>query len=271
VVDNGLVTRSPEPVKARRGWKRWGTLLGVAIVVLIVVLALPTWVGGWAPLAHWTCQRGSDVANETVQIPSLLLNSPYGGRVWGNVTFPLGFLPFGLVGESTGDANGGADWAGFQSNITVSTVENQTVWGPGSNVRCSEPFSVSLSPIGNPSLGITLLGAGNLSDQHEPTVLFPGYVNTIYFLNGFEAANSENVSTCGGPTQSVPLVTSTSLTLWAHFVSDGHNSTAAFTVPIVDSQYHYWFPANFGTWQVDNLSAPGGPGGGWAFSYTPCS
>jgi len=35
-------------------------------------------------------------------------------------------------------------------------------------------------------------------------------------------------------------------------------------------QYHYSFPANFGTWQVDNLSAPGGSGGGWAFSYSPC-
>jgi len=31
--------------------------------------------------------------------------------------------------------------------------------------------------------------------------------------------------------------------------------------------WSYWFPPDFGTWQIDNLSAPGGPGGGWAFNF----
>jgi hypothetical protein len=114
------------------------------------------------------------------------------------------------------------------------------------------------------------MGQGNVSDQQEPVVLFPGHSNTIYFLNGFDTPDSGSISTCGEPAQSLPLVTSTHLTLWAHFASDGQNYSVPFNLPIVESQFHYWFPANFGTWQVGNLSASGGPGGGWAFSYSPC-
>ena len=270
---NEIAAPQPEPGKPRRRWKRWTAIAGIAAVVLIVGLALPTWVGGWAPLAHWTCQPGSQVLNQSAQIPAQLLNAPFGGRVWANVTTPPGLILRGTsieTGLGTSDSNGGVDWNGFQANVTVSTVENETAWGPGSNVRCTQPFEVNLIANGDVSTGIAILGPGNISDQHEPNVLFPGYANTIYFSNGFQAANSENISTCGGPAQSLPLVTSNYLTLWAHFASGGQNYTIPFTLHLVESQFHYWFPANFGMWQVDNLSAPGGPGGGWAFSYSPC-
>lgn len=251
--------------------KRWAVTSALAVSVLIVGLFTPTLIGGWAPLLRWTCASTGEVMAETVQIPGLLLNSPYAGRAWGNVTYPLGFLPDDLIGQGTKESNGGAAWAGFLATVTVDTVGNETAWGPGANVHCSQPFGVTLSPIGNPSVGIPILGPGNLSDRDEPTVLFPGNSSGISFWNGFGLANSGNVTTCGDPALSLPLVTSTYLTLWASFSFGGQSHSASFSVPVVMSQFHYWFPANFGTWQVDNLSAPGGPGGGWAFSYSPCS
>ena len=257
---------------ARRLGKRWAIASILAISALGIGLVLPTLIGGWAPALHWACQPVGQVTNQTAQIPAQSLNAPYGGRVWANVTTPPGLI---LRGSNTGiilraqDSDGGVSWNGFQANVTVFADENETMWGPGSNVRCTLPFEVVLNPTGEFSAGIALLGQGNLSDRQEPNVLYPGYANIVYFSNGFQAANSQNISTCGGSSQSIP-VSSMHLTLWAHFTSGGANHTAPFNVPIVVSAFHYWFPANFGTWQVDNLSAPGGPGGGWAFSYSPC-
>ena len=243
--------------------------LSLVAAAVVIVLFAPTLVAGWAPVLHWKCApRGVALAATTVQVPALMLNSPYGGQVWGNVTFAPGFLPGSLSGMGTHDTNGGADWAGFQANVSVTTVENETVWGPGSNVRCSQPFEAVLDPIGNPSEGLQLLGPGNISDRQEPSVLFPGSPSTISFSNAFGVANSEEISTCDVPAQSLPAISS-HLTLWVRFAWSGQNYTAPLNLPIIESSYHYWFPSN-GTWQVDNLSAPGGPGGGWAFSYSPC-
>jgi hypothetical protein len=251
--------------------KRFRVLVtGTAITAVLIVLFVPTVAGGWAPVLHWTCELNKQVATQGVQIPGLLLNSPYGGRSWANVTYPVGFLPDDLASEGTQESNGGAAWAGFESNLTVFSLANASVWGPGANSRCSQQFTVVLAPIGDPSVGITILGPGNMSDQREPTVLGPNASNSISFFNGFLQSNLENVSTCGGAAQSLPLVSSTYLTLWAHFDVDGTNHTASFDLPIVEAQFHYWFPANFGIWQIDNLSASGGPGGGWSFSYASC-
>jgi hypothetical protein len=250
--------------------RRWTTGSAILILAIVVGLFTPTIIGGWAPVLHWTCQPVSRVLNQTVQIPSVLVNSPYGGNASGAVMLPPGFLPGFLVGMGTGATNGGSTAAAFLSNITVSVVKNGTVWGAGTNRRCSGPFEITLAPIGAPSLGIPLLGLGNISDRLEPDLLFPQSPDLIYFSNGFQSANWENISTCGGTAQKLPLVFATYLTLSAHFAWGGENHAVPFNLPMVSSQFEYEFPADFGTWQVDNLSAPGGPGGGWAFSYSPC-
>jgi hypothetical protein len=246
----------------------------VIALAVVVGLLVPTVIGGWAPVLHWTCQRGAQVLNRSARIPAQLLNSPFGGWVWGNVTTPPGLIERGTgISDILGSSyyNGGVVWNGFQANVSVFTLSNQTAWGPGDSTRCSEPFEVDLIASGNISTGIALVLPGNVSDQHEPTVLFPGYPNILSFQNGFSTPNMANVSTCGGPAWSSPRVVSSDLTLWANFSIGTQNHVQPFLVPLVTSVFHYWFPANFGTWQVDNLSAPGGPGGGWAFSYSPCS
>jgi hypothetical protein len=241
------------------------------VAVLVIGLFTPTLVLEWAPVLHWACDSESEVVAETVQIPALLLNSPFGGQSWANVTLPVGYIPGDLISQGTQDSNGGAAWAGFEANVTIYRVANLTEWGPGSNVRCTAPYSVDLKPLGNPSVGIPIMGPGNESDQKEPQVLFPGQPNLIYFVNGFRSASAETISTCGGPSQSVP-VTSFQLNLWARFVLDGRNQSVGIHLPIVETNFHYLFPANYGTWQVDDLNlGQDPPGGGLAFAYTPCA
>lgn len=241
---------------------------------VIAILLLLTAVGSWAPILHWTCQPGARVLDQRTEIPLQFLNAPYGGWVWGNVTTPPGVILRGTnVGIFLGSSfmNGGVVWNGFEANVTAFSTSNQTEWGPGGNSRCTGPFEVELIADGNFSTGIQLAAPGNVSDENMPTVLLPSNPGPVTFSDRFTVANSANISTCGRGPASLPLVTSHNLTLWVSFTSGGLTRVMAIQAPIIDSTFHYWFPANFGSWQVDNLSAPGGPGGGWAFSYSPCS
>jgi len=163
----------------------------------------------------------------------------------------------------------------FTVNATVYAQSNVTTWGPGTNSRCSQPFSIGLS---SPSIyalaGGGILGVNNTSDANEPSYALiyegtPNQIHSLTFDNSFGVANAANISTCGGPARSLPLVLSNYLNVWFPVTIRGQNLTVPYTIPVTES-YHYIFPADFGTWQVDNLSAPGGPGGGWAFSYSPC-
>jgi len=249
-------------------------IVGASVVACAIGLGLllPSVIGGWAPVLHWNCEVLGEVGAGTVQIPGLLLNSPFEGKAWGNVTYASGFIPDNLVGEGTQDSDGGAAWAGFESNVTVFSVGNETHWGPGTNTDCGSAREVQLTPIGNPSLGIPIMGPGNVSDANEPTELFPSAgasFDQITFSNGFTHENSPSVSTCNGGAQSL-VAASSYLDLWIHLGSSAENVTVAFELPVVGIAFHYWFPPDTGVWQVDSLSAPGGPGGGWAFSYSPC-
>jgi hypothetical protein len=171
-----------------------------------------------------------------------------------------------------GDALG----AFFTINVSISRSADIVEWGPGANVRCSQPYLVILaSPSTSAVVGAWLLGPNNTSDFAEPPSTFifggsPGQIPTLLFDNAFQGSNLRNISTCGQPAQSYPGVSSDYLKVSFPITFQGEHLTVPFMIP-VDESYHYWFPGNFGTWQVDNLSAPGGPGGGWAFSYSPCS
>ncbi len=88
------------------------------------------------------------------------------------------------------------------------------------------------------------------------------------FHNGFELPNSPPIDTCGGAGVD-RVVTSSYLRLSFGVSVSGLNFTLPFTLPFVQT-FAYAFPADFGVWQIDNLSAQNGPGGGWAFSYAAC-
>jgi hypothetical protein len=276
----------PSPSGARR--RRLTVVLtaaACAITVTLVSLGL-TVVVGWAPLLHWQCRPGSQVAELTDSyIPAVLVNSPYGGRAWGNGSLPATFPgvyegppPAGVtrVAYGTGASMGAALGAFFAVNASFYRVANATEWGPGKTVRCSQLFEATIGP---PSAyveaGGGILGANNTSDASEPShaLIFEGtrdQTNSSLFDNAYRTDDYPTISTCGGPALSLALVSSDRLTVWFPVTVQGQSTVVPFVLA-VDETYHYVFPANFGTWQVDNLSAPGGPGGGLAFSYAPCA
>ena len=245
--------------------------MGVALAIL-----LPSLLGGWGILFHYACQRDNGSAGqEYAWVPALMINSPYGGLAFGNATVPKGPLsPSRMApnGYELGEANGSATWAGFRAEINLSSQQNQTDWGFGQSARCNDQFSVSIQYLGGSVLGGPLLGSGNTSDVQEPSSLGywtnPGDVN-LTITNGFTSSTNPTVSTCGTSEMqkysvSVQFVVRIPATL------DGKPYGISYSLPIIET-YHYVFPGDFGIWQVDNLSALGGPGGGWAFSYSPCS
>lgn len=251
----------------------YATIVGITVATCVALL-LPPVVAGWGPIYHFGCVLGTTPSEQTYAwIPGLMANSPFGGVVWANGTVPPGPLsPRGLgTGFEVETMNGRATWSGFRAEINVTKQSNETLIGPGSNKRCSEPYFVSIHYWGGIDLGFVLLGAGNESDANEPSTLGvwsdPGDIN-VSIDNGYSIQNAGNISTCG-------LSNSSTFSVSSHFdvaipvdLARGAFSVV-YSLPFVE-QFHYIFPADFGVWQIDNLSAPGGPGGGWAFSYSAC-
>jgi hypothetical protein len=262
--------------KGRRGFARRSLSIVVVVAVVSVALSAPTWVGGWAPIAHTVCVDTSTLAGVVAWIPAILVNSPFGGSVAGNASIPRGFIANGQgLGSSDGmpASNGSVGGVFFHVLMNLSRASNETIWGPGSNLRCSQAFHITATVdfSGSQVFSGILLGPGNYSDSGEPHMYnftTSSGDATVYFTNGYTTANMAPVSTCNTSGRSIPI-SSPELVVSVPFTIGGHVVLAPFTLPFSQT-FHYYFPPNFGTWQIDNLSAPGGPGGGWAFSYAPC-
>lgn len=275
-------------VKPRARGRNRTIVVGVLAVAVAVGLAAPTFVGSWAPLAHWTCQDQALVAHETDRwIPTVLVNSPYLGSASGNGsmnwTFPGAWNgpppPSGHIlrtGWGTSAKNGTAAAALFTANASLYQLGNETQWGPGANVRCTQPFAVAFqSPTIYAATTARIHTQSNLSDVGEAdnasAYASPSNVSRVAFINNsFSQANSQNISTCGAPALTRPFQ-SDFLTVDIPFTIDGQTIALPYVLPFTES-FNYTFPANGGVWQVDNLAiGPGAPGGGWAFSYSPCT
>ena len=257
---------------ARPHWT--AVILGVAVGVSLVFGGILVDGGGLA--AHKICAASqSETSSFQAWVPVVMENSPYGGIVWANGTVPMGALayPAGYSnGYEIGVKNGSAAWAGFGGEFNVTPVENQTEFGPGANTPCAAPFSVSVSYWGGTVLGGPLLGQGNRSDANETGTLnatIPPSTEQLGISNRFLSANGPSVSTCGTNAKS-EWVNSTALSVTVPVTTGQLVLEQPFTFQFQEN-FHYLFPGNFGTWEVDNLTAPGGPGGGWAFSYLPCA
>lgn len=278
--ENSSVDFGETLVDVRRGrWSKrrriiaWGTAAG-CIVVLVIVL--PVFIWGWAPVLRWTCADGKVDATEPTWIPGVLVNAPYGGYVAGNGSVPPGFIS---NDQGLGTANGlpasNGSVGGFFIHVllSLSGLENATIWGAGANSRCNSAWAITAAIDFNGSQVYSgILGnQGNWSDKFEPHEynFTPSAGNsTVLFSNGFSGQNSANISTCGESAKWDP-VSSPQIAVSVPFTVGERTLVVPWTLPFSQA-FNYWFPANFGTWEVDNLSAPGGPGGGWAFSYSPC-
>jgi hypothetical protein len=180
------------------------------------------------------------------------------------------------VAWGTSARNGSSNAILFTLNATLTKLANETLLGPGGNVRCTAPYAVTFaSPdfygassarIGNPS---------NRSDIDEATTVTVGGGPTnasdnVTVRNGFSYSNIGNVSTCHS--QAVSRSDQSSyLLVGVPFESASGVLTAQYQLPFAES-FNYTFPANGGTWQIDDLAVgPEASGGGWAFSYSPCT
>lgn len=267
--------------------RRVTVIAGAVAVSVLVGLAVPTFLGGWAPLAHWECRDQNLVSHEVNRwIPAVLVNSPYMGYGSGeglmNWTFPGAWNgpppPPGHIlrtGWGTSTKNGTAATALFTVNASLYQLGNVTQWGPGANVRCTQPFAVVFqSPTLYGSTSAIIHTQTNLSDAGEADNVSahddPSNVSSAVFINNsFSQANSEDISTCNGPSLTRPFQSSF-LTINVPFTVAGRTIAPPYVLPFTES-FNYTFPANGGVWHVDSLAiGPGAPGGGWAFSYSPC-
>lgn len=266
----------PTEMAARRA-----RLFGIAIacigaaMMIGIATAFPT---PFLPvgLRHYACVQGNLVTSQFNYTPVSLVESPYGGN---------GTLHLTTHVESWGGLTGnGSVWGDFIiMNWSLYSVNRILMPGPGTNPSC--PAYTAVSRLGIPSggdvteVGAPFIGPGNTTDAGLPQqVVIGGGVTRLWTSNleyRYVTDNAGNLTTCGGAG------------VWRNFSSNDLRFEAGFSTtfnvksfqessatlfgPLTD-RYSYRFPANFGTWAIDNLSAPGGPGGGWAFDYLgPCT
>ncbi|MCI4340541.1 MAG: hypothetical protein L3J73_04670, partial [Thermoplasmata archaeon] len=228
---------------------------------------------GWSPVVHWQCVPGDRLLVQEFYAPGVVANSPYGGRVWANGTFP--WNPSSISGAGGNESNGGS-FADFSSaNFSIFPAVNQTAWGPGPNGRCTTPYLVQVAQ--TPSIALQLLSLlpeGTLSDSNAPIQLPPQFTITapsVVFGDRFLGPNVDYIDTCGLSIPADRTVSVPSITVGLPVSLPTGAATVPATLPVT-STYHYWFPANFGVWIIDDLSANGYlPGSGWAFEYHHCT
>ncbi len=265
---------------------RVAVALGVVAGVVLSFVSFATTGGGI--LTHTTCEVGSPVANLTdVWIPAVLVNSPFGGNASGTGVMDWNFPgawngPPPAPGQTlrtgwgTRALNGTTLGAFFTVSLSVLEVRSVTRAGPGLNLPCTTPVQLKLqSPQTYGGAGAEVTTISNLTDAGEAdnATLFPGLSGSTrsptFFVNGFTRANMNEISTCGKAEQSLPVITQ-GLGVTFHVTAANQTYLIPDALPFTEV-FSYTFPADFGTWEVDNLSEPGGPGGGWAFSYSPCA
>ncbi len=261
-------------------------LLTSGACALGVAMVLPTLVGGWAPLEHWSCtdqQLVDHTAN--VLVPGVLVNSPYLGNASGTVFAswkdpgfwngppPAPGWSLGFSYHLSNVENGSVEGLFYPVNVSVYHTVSTLTLGPGPNDRCLGPLRAEIQQPANFGMAdVTIPIPTNQSDASEPTSLGSAGSGIRFespfasFHNGFENA-SGSYDTCDGVGFGTTVISNHETVLF-NATWDGQPVLVPYTFHLTQ-QFVYHFPAG-GIWAVDNLSAPGGPGGGWAFSYSAC-
>jgi hypothetical protein len=253
------------------------------VVVGLVLLAVTT--GSPLPGTHFACEKGKELASQFNWTPDLFLSAPYGGSVWGQVENSRG-------SDSGGARNGEVAMAFAMIEWNLSSVNRVLVAGPGSSPACPTYFAEGAPNLppwqqSGGCVGCDLIGPGNQSDASEPSSFNVSLWNSsgsmgatsTTFHEGFTEDNNGTVSTCGGPARELN-VTSKNLHFEVPFRLP--HGTVVFEASVYNlvlinqwgytANFTYFFPADFGTWEIDNLTlGANSPGSGLAFEYSPCS
>jgi hypothetical protein len=259
-------------------WQRHATTpvsITIGIVAGLIVTVTITAAGGLSLLSHLECKRGEPVSTILLWTPFDLANSPYLGSTSYSAAFQV-YEPFGLtvVTDTNSLRNGNVSAGYFQTeNWTIFSQSNSSEVGPGFDTACDSPYDVEPAPTNFSSSfgGYVLQGPGNTSNVNEPTAfpIAPPQRPPAVFSNGFTTANRPSVSTCGTHSKEVNFA-SKSFGISITFLGRYGPVTTHATVPS-DQNFTYYFPANAGTWLVDDLQLNSGlQGPGLAFSWQPC-
>ena len=229
-------------------------ILAVALAAGIAVAGASVWevYGSKSASCTWTILNSRDPS----LTPQLLLNAPYLGTSRGT--------------EETWTNNSSGSHLSSQTLYGL----NGTAWGAFENSNwtllqnCHGQFRATITfEVG----GVTSPLGLNLTSDKSETNSSGGQGTTypvLYFDNSYRHQNLM-VSTCGsGPVNRSFASTYYTVTVPFHSGLVLENLTETYHMLTI---YDYSFPANGGTWAIDNLTSPGGPGGGWAFSYSPCT
>lgn len=258
---------------------RKGTRRKVVVIALILALTFSALFIAWGPLMrYWTCESTIASTSNTIDNPLGILNVPYGGNASLQSEAVLTDHPGVLVsmnytrGSASPVSGNLAD-----STYNISVLRNVSQIGFDRDSYCAQEFAVTLDLRGSPEqdVGAPLASPPNVTtDFKEPQVSSipmeqPGYKVTPHYDNGFDLRNMPNITTCNGESRTF-TVTSHFMTLWFPYNVTGLVHLIPYGLTTVSNIFTYTFPANYGTWEIDNLSASGGPGGGWAFQYYPC-
>jgi len=236
----------------------WVVVGGVVVGTLIALAAMS---GRIDPFVHTQCEKQLVATEPNRWIPAVLINSPYGGRGTGQGQ-----------GSGTTVLNGTAAAVMMEgAEAELFTTHNASVVGVGPDSPCTRLYLVAL--VDQNYYGVTaglIATASNLTDRGEAGTLdvFGDTSNlskVVYFSNAFGTANTPNVTTCGGGATSRSVL-SYHDSIDIPFEVTGTQVIGPYQMTWAQT-FTYDFPANFGTWAIDNLSAAGGPGGGWAFDF----
>ncbi len=263
----------PSSSKSPRGaLSRLDVMFALAVASLVVtgLAVIPLVVGSpWSPVAHYECGPGPAVAKEELWTPVVLVNSPYGGSANGTGKYPI---PGGWSSDSVGAVNGSATAALVLETWSVSPSLPVLVAGPGPNAICTGYLASGTMDGMYQSAALQPSGTTSDAGQATSIVRADPYANSydsVRFDNGYSEQDL-SVTTCG--TSSIVLgARAMSIAIDVPFIKDGSTLTASATIDATFN-YTYTFPANFGTWSIDDLNTGAdAPGGGWAFSFAPCA
>ena len=261
------VDAGPRHVVRRRVAASIGVVIGILLPLAIFAAS------GVGVVDHTNCKLGTLEADENFWTPFSLVNAPYSG----SASYVASFNLWELFGPTHVTANGiltnGNISTGYfeTQNWSVYDALNQTVLGPGLNQPCSSRYTVELAhtTFDVSDQGVPLQGPGNTSNANEPTTFSPDGRPAATFVNGFVAANMPPISTCGKPSQTLTF-NSTAFDVSITIQTSHGPVPVVFSILSLES-FTYHFPANGGTWQIDDAQHNArlrGPG--LAFSWTTC-
>jgi len=246
--------------------------VAISIVALVVGAGIGTGfvIGSITLLPTGHCAPSMAIANLTIRTPALIVNSPYLGQASGDYTWWANTSSQTIRFTSgVGSSNGSVGYSLNLTNWTVWSTHSVGSGGPscaGAFLLTEVPTAYSIvfdsSNYTNDSASAQSFGGG--------TPPWPGGSpeNYVYFNDSFSQTTG-TIQTCD---RSAVIAHDNSghIDLEIPFQYQGVQHTANLAYRSV-MNFTYTFPSDGGSWAIDNLSASGGPGGGWAFSYLgPC-